>query len=34
MNESLGINDENDAVYGKFVKEMTRKEGRDEVGLP
>ena len=32
--ESLGINDENNAVYSKFVKGMTRKEGCYEVGLP
>ena len=32
--ESFGINDKKDGSYEKFVKGMSRKEGRDEIGLP
>ena len=32
--ESFGINDKKDGVYEKFVKGMSRKEGRYEIGLP
>ena len=33
--ESLGVRDDNEgSVYSNFVKGMTQKEGRYEVGLP